>query len=324
MRHSPFYFLVVSFAVSCFFDCAMAIESKLDFSEIAQAVRNANILKPNQSIKITGQKGQITALVDPTGKSDEQDLKIDALLISKSIFESSGLDTLSAKILFSNSGKNGRYIVVNRACVSDYSSGKTTAQNLLATVRFTQVQQEALPTVADGPFQERRILVWERIEKLRSAGTGVKPFEKLFNEVEETAKNKESTHLTAQKLSYLEERLTGQEQSIADARKVASGKGMPSLHGSYKGSNNMDDSPALKSLAQNQKLDGSMLRMMYKNWVPQLLSLMQSKNSPDLTRAKELDNEIRHLIDTQDYIKASRKLEELHVLANKNGTSRQK
>ncbi len=64
-----------------------------------------------------------------------------------------------------------------------------------------------------------------------------------------------------------------------------------------------------------------MLRMMYKNWVPQLLSLMQSKNSSDLTRAKELDNEIRHLIDTQDYVKAARQLEELHVLANKNGTA---
>lgn len=202
-----------------------------DAADLTDVIRNANILKYDKAPKVTIRGAQITTSVDPMGppgKTSDQDLKIDALLVAKSLYDAAPLELNSCKIIFSNGGKDARYTVISRQKVSEYSSGSVNAQELLNSLVLTAVVEESQPDVVEGPFYERRILVWERIENLRKQGTGVKPFEHLYAELEAAIKANEDQKTLFNKLTSLEEKLSGQETQMAQAKKVAQGKG---IHG---------------------------------------------------------------------------------------------
>ncbi len=203
---------------------------------LTDIIRNANILKYDKSPKVTIIGAQITTSVDPmgpAGKTSDQDLKIDALLVAKALYDAAPQDLTSCKIIFSNGGKDAKYTIISRQKVSEYSSGSVNAQELLGSLALTAVVQENQPEVVEGPFYERRILVWERIENLRKQGTGVKPFEHLYLELESSIKANDEQKAIFNKLTSLEEKLSGQETQMAQAKKVAQGKG---IHGNFKGS----------------------------------------------------------------------------------------
>lgn len=207
-----------------------------DAASLTDIIRNANILKYDKAPKVTISGAQITTSVDPMGppgKTSDQDLKIDALLVAKSLYDASPPELTSCKIIFSNGGKDAKYTVISRQKVSEYSSGSVNAQELLGSLALTAVVQESQPDVVEGPFYERRILVWERIESLRKQGTGVKPFEHLYLELEAAIKANDDQKSIFNKLTSLEEKLAGQETQMAQAKKVAQGKG---IHGNVTGS----------------------------------------------------------------------------------------
>lgn len=202
-----------------------------DAASLTDIIRNANILKYDKAPKVTISGAQITTSVDPMGppgKTSDQDLKIDALLVAKSLYDASPPELTSCKIIFSNGGKDAKYTIISRQKVSEYSSGSVNAQELLGSLTLTAVVQESQPDVVEGPFYERRILVWERIENLRKQGTGVKPFEHLYLELEAAIKANDDQKSIFNKLTSLEEKLAGQETQMAQAKKVAQGKG---IHG---------------------------------------------------------------------------------------------
>jgi len=202
-----------------------------DAASLTDVIRNANILKYDKAPKVTISGAQITTSVDPMGppgKTSDQDLKIDALLVAKSLYDASPPELTSCKIIFSNGGKDAKYTIISRQKVSEYSSGAVNAQELLGSLALTAVVQESQPDVVEGPFYERRILVWERIENLRKQGTGVKPFEHLYLELEAAIKANDDQKSIFNKLTSLEEKLAGQETQMAQAKKVAQGKG---IHG---------------------------------------------------------------------------------------------
>lgn len=206
----------------------------IDAASLTDIIRNANILKYDKAPKVTISGAQITTSVDPMGppgKTSDQDLKIDALLVAKSLYDAAPQELNSCKIIFSNGGKDARYTIISRQKVSEYSSGSVNAQELLGSLSLTAVVQESQPEVVEGPFYERRILVWERIENLRKQGTGVKPFESLYSDLEGSIKANDDQKTIFNKLTSLEEKLSGQETQIAQAKKVAQGKG---IHGTVK------------------------------------------------------------------------------------------
>ncbi len=208
----------------------------IDAAGLTDIIRNANILKYDKSPKVTIGGAQITTSVDPmgpSGKTSDQDLKIDALLVAKALYDAAPPDLTSCKIIFSNGGKDAKYTIISRQKVSEYSSGSVNAQELLSSLSLTAVVQENQPELVEGPFYERRILVWERIENLRKQGTGVKPFEHLYSELEVSIKANDDQKTIFNKLTSLEEKLSGQETQMAQAKKVAQGKG---IYGNFKGS----------------------------------------------------------------------------------------
>ncbi len=257
----------------------------IDAAGLTDVIRNANILKYDKAPKVTIIGAQITTSIDPmgpAGKTSDQDLKIDALLVSKSLFDSSGQELTASKIIFSNGGKEAKYTIISRQKVSEYSSGAVNAQELLSSLVLTPVMQENQPEVAEGPFYERRILVWERIENLRKQGTGIKPFEQLSADLEASIKSNSDQKEIFKKLTSLEDKLSGQEQHSAQAKKVAQGKG---IHGNVTASASIARTNSGSSNAATQTNNGPLQNIIQARLLvgkmPILRQALQSKNDQE-------------------------------------------
>jgi hypothetical protein len=168
----------------------------------------------------------VTVLADENAKATEQDLKIDAIFLSKALVDGAPGQIETVKVLFTQPGKDGRFISISARELNDYGSGKITAPQLLSFLRFIDVEAEKAPEVQSGSQMERRLLVWRRIEKLKKEGTGVKPFENLFSDMEASAKTGDSEKVET-KIAFLESKLSEQEEQLTLARKAARGAGVP-------------------------------------------------------------------------------------------------
>jgi hypothetical protein len=274
-----------------------------DAAGLTDIIRNANILKYDKSPKVTIIGAQITTSVDPmgpSGKTSDQDLKIDALLVAKALYDAAPQDLTSCKIIFSNGGKDAKYTIISRQKVSEYSSGSVNAQELLSSLALTAVVQENQPEVVEGPFYERRILVWERIENLRKQGTGVKPFEHLYSELESSIKANDDQKAIFNKLTSLEEKLSGQETQMAQAKKVAQGKG---IHGNFKGSASPSQSQP-QSRSQNKITN-------YNDFPSDIQTLIQSVEN----RMKNAQSVLKARGDQEGLSESGALCEDMHDLA---------
>jgi hypothetical protein len=277
----------------------------IDAAGLTDIIRNANILKYDKSPKVTISGARITTSVDPmgpAGKTSDQDLKIDALLVAKALYDASPQDLTSCKIIFSNGGKDAKYTIISRQKVSEYSSGSVNAQELLSSLALTAVVQENQPEVVEGPFYERRILVWERIENLRKQGTGVKPFEHLYSELEASIKANDEQKTIFNKLTSLEEKLSGQETQMAQAKKVAQGKG---IHGNFKGSSSSFPSQAQASSApsatnQNGADDMQSEKRYVDLWMHHTQEILKARGDSDLEKSYRMCQDLQKYFKTND------------------------
>ncbi|MCW5823837.1 MAG: hypothetical protein KIT34_13610 [Cyanobacteria bacterium TGS_CYA1] len=294
----------------------------IDAASLTDIIRNANILKYDKSPKVTISGAQITTSVDPMGppgKTSDQDLKIDALLLAKSLYDAAPQELNSCKIIFSNGGKDARYTIISRQKVSEYSSGSVNAQELLGSLALTLVVQESQPEVVEGPFYERRILVWERIENLRKQGTGVKPFEHLYTEVESSIKANDDQKTIFNKLTSLEEKLSGQETQIAQAKKVAQGKG---IHGNVASSSASakGSGPAAKFLSaiDESKMDNVFSAKRYVDAYMQHTQevLCSRKDTEGYRQATQMCQDMKNLFSSKDIPNFLRRAQDFKRLVN--------
>ena len=194
--------------------------------QLTEVVRESNMKISASGITVVGSGPAVTVLAEEDAKSTDQDLKIDAVFISKALIDTVPNQIRTVKVLFTQAGHPGRFINVNKSEVLEYGSGKLSAPQLLSSLFITDVEPERAPTVQQGPQYERRLILWRRIDKLRQAGTGVKPFEDLFQGVESVAKSGDADKLE-QRLEYLESKLSDQEEQLEEIRKAARGHGVP-------------------------------------------------------------------------------------------------
>jgi len=170
----------------------------------------------------------VTVLTEEDAKTADQDLKIDALFLSKTLMEAAPGQIEKVKVLFSQSGHSGRFIIIDNREIQDFGHGKISPEKMLASLRFSDVEPERAPDVVPGPEFERRLLAWNRIKRLRQQGTGVGPFENIFREIENVAKSGESAKVS-ERVAYLESKLSDQEEQVKQAKKSAQGRGVPSI-----------------------------------------------------------------------------------------------
>jgi hypothetical protein len=200
--------------------------SGLTAAQLSALLKDSNIKMSATSTTVVGTGPAVTVLAEEDAMCADQDLKIDAIFLSKALIETAPNQISTIKVLFSQIGKPGRFIRVSKDQISEYGSGKVTAQQLLAALHLSDVEPEKAPAVQPGIQFDHRLLAWQRINKLKQTGTGVKPFEAIFQEVESLAKSGDSDKLD-QKITYLDSKLSEQEEQIALIRKAARGHGVP-------------------------------------------------------------------------------------------------
>lgn len=225
----------VIFAVCsiCFLPCGAEAEKaahKLSSAQLLTLVRESKSVKSKSELNLLGSGPNVTVLTTPYKGASKRDLQIEAVFVARALIEGAPGQVENVKVIFAepstgDSGEEGLVTNVDREMIAAYSRGQVSADKLLAAVRLIPVQPESAPNVVPGPQQERRLLIWQRIDKLSQQGTGTQPFKVLFNNIEEVVKSGELSGLSA-KLEDLELKLSEQEEQVALARKSAQGKGI--------------------------------------------------------------------------------------------------
>jgi hypothetical protein len=221
--------LLVGATLSVFLTPVTSIEAAtLSTSQLNSMLKDPSLKVSASTRMVMGTGPTVTVLAEEEAKNSDQDLKIDALLFSKVLMQAAPGQIETVKVLFSQSGRDGRFIVIGNKEIEDFSKGKIAPDKLLASLRFTDVEPERAPDVQPGTQFERRLLIWNRIQKLRQKGTGVGPFENIFREIESNLKAGDTTKVD-DRLVFIENKLSDQEDQLKQARKSAMGHGVPAI-----------------------------------------------------------------------------------------------
>lgn len=233
IEHRPLPLLskALLLAISISMSAMPAWAQALSAQELTSMLRDSNAAKRAADIRVVGAGPAATVLCQKNQSVSDKELKIDAIFLAKALVDAAPNQIQSVKVLFSQSGRDGKHVTVTRKDIEDYGSGKISPEALLATLKVVSMEPDRGPDIVQGPDMERRLLVWQRIERLRKEGTGVKPFEMIFREIEDLAKTGDATK-TAARIVYIESKLTEQEDHLKQAKMLARGLGVRSQSGS--------------------------------------------------------------------------------------------
>lgn len=268
-------------------------------AQLTEFVRDPSNGARALSVSVVGTGPAVTVLAEEKETATDKDLKIDAVFLAKALIEGASGQVEKVKVLFSQSGKGGRHITVSRAEITDYGSGKLSAEKLLGSLVLVSVHADNAPEISDGPEVERRLLAWKRIDKLRAQGTGVSPFETIFKEIQALAKANDGEKV-AQRLTYLESKLTGQEEQLKQAQKSARGRGVPSIKTASippaaPGSTSAQPpagAPASSTGEENIPADAERVKSVFNSQGNEIIGQVMRKNSTDGYRLRDLKIEI--------------------------------
>lgn len=235
MRKTLLNYLLVSLISSGFWLSPALAQSnpKLTAGQLQALVRST---EAGANVTVVGSGPSVTILSEKAASASERSLKVDAMFLAKAMIDGAGGQVESVKILYSQTGSAGRFITINKKLVDDYGAGRLTPDQLLGSLNLVTVGQErSTAEIAEGPLMERRLLVWQRIEKLKEQGTGVSAFEKLFQQMEQSVKSSDEAALSP-KVSFLETKLGEQEEQLKQAKRAQQGHGIRVPKGSGAGS----------------------------------------------------------------------------------------
>lgn len=203
--------------------------AKLSSSQLTTLLR-ANAKARVSNINILGEGPLVTVVADKNPTASDKELKIDAIFLGKTLLEGAPGQVTDIKVIFSQQDREGRFIQITAQQIKDFGSGKIEPDKFLASINLIPVAGEQTPDVVQGPQFERRLLIWKRIDHLRKMGTGVRPFQSAFKEVETQVASGKTDDLS-DKISNLERTLAQQENILQEARRIARGKGIVSASG---------------------------------------------------------------------------------------------
>jgi len=270
----------------------------LSSSELTEILREPSVGAKVTGIQVVGSGPDITVLAAKEASSGERDLKIDAIFLAKAVFQHAAGQVNKVKVLYSQADHEGRYVSITSKEILDYGSGKINAEQLLSSLRLVPVAAERAPDVVAGPQFERRLLVWQRIEKLRQQGTGVTPFETIFAEIDGMVKA--GTPDPSKKIAYIESKLAEQEEALKQAKRTARGLGVPASKNSLTSTSPSQAQQSGSTGAQSSigsgtgsgnsvgylPQDHQFIRQVYHNRAESLVSLAKTK---DRKAAEELE-----------------------------------
>jgi hypothetical protein len=218
--------------------------------ELGAQLLNAKIVDSSYKLTCTVSDEQILITTQKKARATDAELKIQSVLLSKIAFDTIKSGPQRVKIMFFDFDANGySEVSVKRAEVMLFGEGKLSQKDLLSSleVKSTKALEDTSGAngVVAGPLQPERQMAMERIERLQKRGTNVTAFQKLFDQIEQAAKDDQKEEVSKQ-LADLNRRLKDQEEvlkALAERKRVgvagtAGSAGSASHSGSHAGENN--------------------------------------------------------------------------------------
>lgn len=266
----------------------------LSASDLTSILTSADVgsTATNVTVAVTG--SVVTVLAQKEASASDRDLKIDAMFLAKALVQAAPKQIEQVKVLFSQAGKDGRFVIITAREIADFGSGKISPEILLTNLKLISVTTQKAPSVVAGPEFERRLLVWQRIEKLRKEGTGVKPFENIFAEIESAAKENK-IEMVSERTTFLETKLTEQEEHVKQARKTARGHGVPGLPQARAGGSPAPAGGAAGSGAGQTEYvppQAEQIKSAFQQRADELIRLAQAKDSSSSQKLRSLKQQI--------------------------------
>jgi hypothetical protein len=301
-------------------------KSNLSNAQLTALVRDPSVGSRALSVTVVGSGPLVTVLAEEREAAQDKDLKIDAMFLSRTLIEGAPGQIDKVKVLFSQTGKPARHITISRGEINDFSAGRISAATLLQSLTLVAVHAENMPEITDGPEVERRLLAWKRIDKLRAQGTGVSPFEAIFKEIQGLAKANDAEKVS-QRLTYLESKLTGQEEQVKQAKDSLRGRGVPAVKtastaGAGAGAGAATPSghsgaPAQSAASGYIPPEADHLRSTFNAQSSEIISQVTRKNSTEGFKLRDLKAEIEKAFASHQDAKAFEMLHNFDLMATK-------
>lgn len=233
--------------------CQLALALDATGENVEEAVRKAQVIKKDFPVHAVISGREATILTRRHPKATDDDLRIDAVLITKSVLDS--FNTIgTVQVLFRDEdSSSGKSVEVTAGDIKTYANGAIDPKKFLATIAVTKVggdeeatksklsAEEKKFSVSPGLYEEERLLLMDRINTLRRKGTGVAPFEAMFAQIETQTKSGQNVALK-DSIQKLGEKLAAQEDLVRQANRTGSGRGISVISSSKTSSHSSSQS----------------------------------------------------------------------------------
>ncbi len=165
--------LLALLVVSAFLCCPAL--AALTGQSAVQAIRDAQVLAPSIGIQavVRGQEVIVTTYSHP--KATGQDLKIDAMLITKALMDAQTEGLVRVKVFFYGGPGSTKFrqAVVRTSDVQAFGSRLVSQEDLLSSIELIEGDTRQKEGILDGIYKADRIKLLSRIEHLSELGVGV-------------------------------------------------------------------------------------------------------------------------------------------------------
>jgi hypothetical protein len=197
-------------------------------TDLVTLLRGTKVLDPSFNLSVTISGDEISITTQRKSGATDSECKIQAVLLSKTVFDALPTGPQRCKCTFFNFDSDSySNVTVRRAEVKMFGAGQLSQKDLLSSLvldssKPVEAQSPDSPVVP-GPMQPERTMALERINRLKQKGTNVTIFQRMFDQVEESAKKDQIDQVT-QQLSALNGHLKDQEQMVKNAAALGATK----------------------------------------------------------------------------------------------------
>lgn len=166
-----------------------AEQNTISDDKLLSAIRAANVVKPGLPLRVAVDGSKVIVQTQRTKKQNDNDCKIDAAFIAKSVLDCKAQGVDRVNVLFSHdTDEKFDKVAVTSDDVTRFGNGSISEQDLLKRVSISPVQPAQIRSLAPHadaePYAARKLMLVDRIEALRQKGANVTAFEKLFSDME--------------------------------------------------------------------------------------------------------------------------------------------
>lgn len=275
-------------------------------SEMVLVLREAKVVAPTSRLDVLQSEQEVTVITKRTAKMNDDDCKIKAVLMAKALMDAQPKQLAAVKVIYTVDGSNFmNRVVVGAGDVHSFAGGTITEKQLLASLDLSKDAGDgsdgAKTSVVTGPQKERRAVLQSRIEALKQGGTGVAPFQKMFNDIEDLTKAGKAKE-ASQLISDLSTKLSSQESLRDQAKRVGEGRGVKGQQGITAANPGAGQQWKPNSNAGNSAPQNAMDFQSRANWMKNKLDEMESKGiaiSDLRSRLKDVENQSSRLSATE-------------------------